>query len=176
MVQPPAVVVKREVYEKLGSFFGVHYGEDWEMWIRIARHYPVAYSPKCLATYRGGHNTNISSQSVLSGQNIADLKKVIEIVQPYLPEEKRQQLKKAALKNFSNSFSKAAYRVYAKNGASKTAAQLAKGALKLHINPRTLYWCVRFLLARLVYKSEASPVPQETGNTLMQQVPVEDAV
>ena len=30
-LQPPSVVVKREVYEKLGSFFGVHYSEDWEM-------------------------------------------------------------------------------------------------------------------------------------------------
>src|SRR5688500_18356669 len=64
MVQPPAVVVKRSVYEEIGSFFGVHYGEDWEMWIRIASKYPVGYSPKCLATYRGGHSTNISSEYV----------------------------------------------------------------------------------------------------------------
>lgn len=67
MVQPPPVVVKREVYENLGGFFGVHYGEDWEMWIRIASKYPVAYSPKCLAAYRGGHRTNISSNYILSG-------------------------------------------------------------------------------------------------------------
>jgi len=30
------MVVKREVYEKLGGFYGVEYGEDWEMWVRIA--------------------------------------------------------------------------------------------------------------------------------------------
>jgi glycosyltransferase involved in cell wall biosynthesis len=149
LLQPPAVVVKREVYETLGSFFAVHYGEDWEMWIRIAAHYPVAYTPKCLATYRGGHSTNISSQAVLSGQNIRDLKKVIGIAQQYLPAEKRRELKDLALKNYSNSFAKAAYRVYTKNKATPTAQQLAKGALRLHVNPRTLYWCLRFLTARM---------------------------
>ena len=60
-IQPPSVVVKRSVYEKLGGFFGVEYGEDWEMWIRIAAHYPVAFSPKCLALYRSS-NANISSR------------------------------------------------------------------------------------------------------------------
>ncbi|HEX4850834.1 MAG TPA: glycosyltransferase, partial [Puia sp.] len=47
-VQPPAIVVKRYVYEQLGGFFGVHYGEDWEMWVRIAAHFPVAHSPRQL--------------------------------------------------------------------------------------------------------------------------------
>lgn len=154
-LQPPAVVVKREVYEKLGSFFAVHYGEDWEMWIRIAANYPVAYSPKCLATYRGGHNTNISSQAVLSGQNIVDLKKVIAIVQNYLPEKKRQELKNNAQKNFSNSFAKSAFRVYTKKGTKEAAQQLAKSALQLHINPRTLYWYTRFQLARLLRERSA---------------------
>ena len=149
MVQPPAVVVKREVYEKLGSFFAVHYGEDWEMWIRIAANYPVAYSPKSLATYRGGHSTNISSQSVLSGQNITDLKKVIGIVQDYLPADKRAEIKNQALKNFSNSFAKSAYRLYTEKNNKEAAQQLVKGALQLHINPRTLYWYLRYVYARL---------------------------
>jgi len=150
-LQPPAVVVKRSVYENLGSFFAVHYGEDWEMWVRIAAHYPVAYSPKCLATYRGGHSTNISSQAVLSGQNITDLKKVIEIIQAYLPVEKRQKIKNDSLKNYSISFSNSAYRVYTKNRDKQTAAQLMKGALKLHINPYTLYNLARLQWARLTH-------------------------
>lgn len=151
LLQPPAVVVKRSVYEKLGSFFAVHYGEDWEMWVRIAAHYPVAYSPKCLATYRGGHSTNISSQAVLSGQNITDLKKVIDIVQAYLPVEKRQKIKKNALKNYSISFSNSAYRVYTTKGDKQTATQLMKGAFKLHTNPHTLYNLARLQWARLLH-------------------------
>lgn len=149
LIQPPAVVVKRAVYEHLGSFFAVHYGEDWEMWTRIAAHYDVAYSPNCLATYRGGHNTNISSQAVLSGQNIVDLKKVIRIIQEYLPAGKRRELKNEAKKNFSTSFAKSSYRLYTQKKSDAAALQLAKGALQLHRNPRTLYWCGRFFLARL---------------------------
>jgi glycosyltransferase involved in cell wall biosynthesis len=160
LLQPPAIVVKRAVYEKLGSFFAVHYGEDWEMWIRIAARYDVAYSPKCLATYRGGHSTNISSQAVRSGQNIRDLKKVINIVQDYLPAEKRRELKNEALRNFSNSFAKSAYRVYTKKGTTETAVQLARGALRLHVNPRTLYWWLRFWAARVgsLHRGEDGPL------------------
>lgn len=77
-LQPPAIVVKRTVYEQLGGFFAVHYGEDWEMWIRIAANFPVAFSPKYLAAYRV-HTNNISSRSLVTGQNIKDLNTVIKI-------------------------------------------------------------------------------------------------
>ncbi len=59
-LQVCAMVVKRSVYEGLGSFYAVHYGEDWEMWARIATKFQVAYSPKDLALYRV-HNNNIST-------------------------------------------------------------------------------------------------------------------
>src|SRR4030095_719842 len=29
LIQPPAIVVKRAVYETLGSFYAAHFGEDW---------------------------------------------------------------------------------------------------------------------------------------------------
>jgi hypothetical protein len=47
LLQPPAIVVKH-YYETLGGFFAVHFGEDWEMWTRIASKFPT-YSPKYLA-------------------------------------------------------------------------------------------------------------------------------
>ncbi len=141
MVQPPAVVVKRSVYEKLGGFFGVHYGEDWEMWIRIASQYSVAYSPKCLATYRGGHNSNISTRSIFSGENFRDLSTVIDIAQSYLPKSKRKSLKQLAKKNFSISYSKSSYKLFKKNYANKKIAfKLALGALKFNVNIRSVYW------------------------------------
>lgn len=93
LLQTPCIVVKRNVYEHLGGFFGVHYGEDWEMWTRIAAHYPVAYSPKPLAFYRV-HNSNITSNSYRTGQNIKDISTVIDIIQDYLPKEERMKLKK----------------------------------------------------------------------------------
>ena len=140
MVQPPAVVVKRSVYEELGSFFGVHYGEDWEMWIRIASKYPVGYSPKCLATYRGGHSTNISSDYVAKGKNIDDILRVIDIVQDYLPFGKRKEIKKAAKNNFAISYAKSAYRILKVEKNKKLAQILVKGSLKLSRNIRTVYW------------------------------------
>ncbi len=139
LIQPPAVVVKRSVYEEIGSFFGVHYGEDWEMWIRIASRFQVVYSPKCLATYRGGHTTNISSSYISSGKNIDDLLKVIEIVQDYLPHNQKKKIKKTAKQNFSISYAKSAYRLIKNNNATQ-ALMLAKGSLRLSINMRNIYW------------------------------------
>ena len=130
-LQPPAIVVKREVYEKLGGFFAVHYGEDWEMYTRIAAHYPVAYSPKYLAQYRV-HQNNITSRAYLKGQHIDDLKKVIEIIQHYLPPQKRTWARQSALRTKSIWFSRHAHAVYLKN--PRAALAHAKNALRLQIN------------------------------------------
>jgi hypothetical protein len=104
-IQPPAIVVKRNVYEKLGGFFAVHYGEDWEMWTRIASHYPVAHSPKLLAHYRM-HQNNISGKYYLSGQNIKDIATVINIIQQYLPPEQKKTLMLNAKRNWSHYFAR----------------------------------------------------------------------
>jgi glycosyltransferase involved in cell wall biosynthesis len=100
-LETPSMVVKRSVYEQLGSFFAVHYGEDWEMWARIASHFPVAYSPKCLAQYRYMNNTSISHRYIRQGQNIQDITKIINIIQQYLPKEHRKSLKKDALRYYA---------------------------------------------------------------------------
>ncbi|MEO8568938.1 MAG: glycosyltransferase [Ginsengibacter sp.] len=150
MLQAPAVVVKRSVYEKIGGFFAVHYGEDWEMWIRIASQYKVAYSPKCLATYRDGHNSNISTKSILSGENFRDLSTVIDIVKNYIPESKRKSIRHLAKKNFSISYAKYSYKLFKKNHANeKIAVKLALGALKFNINIRSVYWASRLCVAYL---------------------------
>ena len=146
LLQAAAMVVRRSVYEHLGSFFAVHYGEDWEMWTRIAAHYPVAYSPISLALYRGGqgHSASITSNSLNTGQNIRDITTVIEIVQNYLPKEKRKTLKKIAVKNFSRAYAKASNRIYLQN--PKTAFVQANGALKMHLDIKTIYWVIKLYL------------------------------
>lgn len=143
LLQAACMVVKRSVYEHLGSFFAVHYGEDWEMWTRIAAHYPVAYSPACLALYRGGqgHSASITSNSLSTGQNIRDITTVIEIVQNYLPEEKRKLLKKIAVKNFSRAYAKASNRIYLHN--PNAAFVQASGALKMNADIKTIYWVMK---------------------------------
>lgn len=137
LLNPPAIVVKRSVYEKLGSFFAVHYGEDWEMWARIGANYKVAYSPANLALYRL-HNNNITSRSFATGQNIRDIEKVIEIIQSYLPADKRRELKRKAKRYFSIYFTKSANKILRKQRNPQVALKQARGALAMQINSTTI--------------------------------------
>ena len=147
-LQPPSIVVKRSVYEHLGGFFGVICGEDWEMWIRIAAHYKVAYSPKCLALYRTGH-LNITHQNQATGQHIKDINKVIDIVQAYLPADKKRKLKNNAKRSFSIHYAMAANRTYLSH--KQTAFVQARGAFKMHKNIRTFYWIFRLYLRHILH-------------------------
>ena len=141
-VEPPAMVVKRTVYEELGSFFAVHYGEDWEMWIRIAAHFPVAFSPSYLALYRK-HPNNISTQSLLSGQNIRDIEKVIDITQQYLPPEQRKKLKRLARKNFSKYFANISHQILHELHNAKAALYQGRMALNMDVNTTTFFSLVK---------------------------------
>jgi len=145
LIQPPAIVVKREVYEHLGSFFAVHYGEDWEMWVRIATHYPVACSPKVLAHYRI-HGSNISTNSVLSGQNIKDIQKVIQIINDYLPQPRRRKLRNEAKRNFSGYFASLSDQIYHDHHNPKAALKQAYLSLKMHVNKLTIKYTIKILV------------------------------
>jgi hypothetical protein len=87
-LQPPSMVVRREVYEQLGGFDEriSSYGEDWEMWVRIAAHYPVWYETEPLALYRI-HKSSLTGNTLRTGENARELRQVIEINRAYLPEE-----------------------------------------------------------------------------------------
>jgi len=152
LIQPPAIVVKREVYEKLGGFFAAHFGEDWEMWSRIASKYPVAYSPLRMACYRVSNIHSISQQSFLSGQNIRDIIRVIDIIQDYLPESRKKEVKDFALAYYAIYCIKVANSLLKSN--RKAAFIQAKGAFKMHKNMRTFYWVVRFYLMHLIRYKE----------------------
>lgn len=92
-IQYAAIAVKREVYEQLGSFYGITYGEDWEMWVRIARHYPIAYTPSVLADYRR-HSNSISGTKHAYGEYFLDLELAMSYIQQHIPAHQRQELLK----------------------------------------------------------------------------------
>lgn len=94
-LQPPSIVIKRSVYEHLGAYYSAHYGEDWELWVRVAKHYPVAYSPKNLSSYRI-HSNNITSNSLLSASTVDDMNRAISLIAPMIPDEKRKKVIKNA--------------------------------------------------------------------------------
>ena len=100
-LQTPAVVVKRQVYEQLGGFCPqANSAFDWEMWKRIAVHYPVWYEPQPLACFRE-HPASESIDFIKTGQQIADTRHAIEISRAYLPKEAAEKLSEEARRHYA---------------------------------------------------------------------------
>lgn len=158
LLQACSIVVKRSVYEDLGSFYKVHYGEDWEMWVRIAANYSVAYSPDTLAAYRI-HNNSISSTYVKTGQNIRDIKIVIDLIEKHLPEETRKKIKNASKKNFAIYFTGNAQQIYKKQHDISAALKQAQGALFLHFNVQTFTSLIKLYIRTILYRFRLSIQP-----------------
>jgi len=148
-IQYCAITVRRDAYETLGGFYGPPYGEDWETWVRLAAHYPVAYTPEVLADYRR-HESSISGRSFLTGQNLRDLHWVINTVQQYLPQAERKRAKEEALRYYAHYGVTTAYRLWQvaqqKEGAlaQMQAARQLHGDLKLYLRMAKLYAQIAF--------------------------------
>ena len=132
-LEPPAMVVKRSVYEDLGSFYMVNCSEDWLMWNRIAAKYPVAYHPEVLAKYRN-HDQNTTAVSFKNRKNFLDIYKTMLYNIAHLPEHLRAESEKASRKNFSFYFANLAHRQYHANHDKEEAIIVAKDALKFQVN------------------------------------------
>jgi hypothetical protein len=131
-LQPPAMVVRREVYERLGGFDRriSRYGEDWEMWVRIAAQYPVWYEVEPLALYRV-HPASLTGNTIRTGENGGDLRNVIDINRSYLPEEHAQEWTDIARKNFALACLRRARRMADAGDEQGSWAQIRE-ALKTH--------------------------------------------
>lgn len=139
LFQAPSVVVKRSVYEHLGTIYGEHYGEDWLMAIRIAANYEVIYSPKSLANYRIRTN-NLTSRALTTGQNIKGMSTLLDAMQEYLPEGKRKMLKNEAKRNFACYITTTvADRLYHDMNNPKAALLQAWGVFRFYPRLDTLY-------------------------------------
>lgn len=146
LLQPPSMVVKRSVYEDLGGFYAGYYGEDWEMWCRIATKYSVATTPDCLAMYRV-HSQNISAHAHHTGQSQKDIARFIEIISSYLPEGERAGIKNEALKNYANHFSGIAVKNF--QADKKKNFQMALAAFRFHRNKQTFRNLIRIIYATI---------------------------
>ncbi|MFC7671332.1 hypothetical protein ACFQT0_31385 [Hymenobacter humi] len=149
-ISTPSVVVKRIVYEQLGGFFAVHYGEDWEMWARIAAHFPIAYSPRCLAYYRYLNRTSISYSSIKNGQNITDIMQIIDIMQQYLPVEQRERLKMMAQRNYSRYCASLAHTIYEQEADYDAAFVQTSGALHMSKDLKVLYLVLKLYVKHII--------------------------
>jgi glycosyltransferase involved in cell wall biosynthesis len=131
------ITVKREVYEKLGGYYGVNYGEDWEMWARIAAHYKVGYTPEILAEYRM-HTDSISSASFGNAHNIRDIRWVINTIQKLVPQEQRKQVYRAASKHYAHYALTIANLIWHRTQNKKSTHLQICEALKMHTDATML--------------------------------------
>jgi glycosyltransferase involved in cell wall biosynthesis len=148
-VQYAAMTVKREVYEQLGSFYGSTGGEDWEMWIRIASKFPVAYSPEIFAKYRQ-HANSITAGKFLNGQTIKDILRVINIAEQYLPEHQKKQISARSRKYYAWYCLNIALSVWTQTGDKKKVMAQITEILKLHNSDPSMYHVILKLYIKML--------------------------
>lgn len=150
-IQTPSIVVRRDVYERLGGFDRrmTCWGEDWEMWVRIAANYPVWYEVEPLALYRIS-STSLTGTSTRTGKNIQDFRRAISIVQNYLPKEHAPQLAKTALNNCAF-YALFTARQFVKAGDTSAAISQIREALKCRSSIRVLKSSMQ-LSTELIYQ------------------------
>ena len=137
-LQPPSIVVRRDVYERLGGFDDriQSYGEDWEMWTRIAAHYPVWYEPEPLALYRM-RAASLSRGAVSTGQNIRDLARAISINRALLPADQADAITSFATVDTALTALRRSHRMLRAGETHGPLVQLRE-ALRLSRSPRVL--------------------------------------
>jgi glycosyltransferase involved in cell wall biosynthesis len=148
-IQVASIAVKREVYETLGGFCGVHYAEDWEMWARIATRYSFAYTPAILASYRK-HEKSILGQSLNTAQNLKDLEFVIEKISTYLPESQREKISRESRKHSANDALRTANQLWTQGKNTKGVLAQIRNGWKMHKDPMIAYKTLR-LLAKIMF-------------------------
>jgi glycosyltransferase involved in cell wall biosynthesis len=63
-VTPSTVLIRKACFDRAGLFDeGLRYVDDWDLWQRIAQHYPFAYLDEPLVIYRF-HETNASRNTI----------------------------------------------------------------------------------------------------------------
>ncbi|MGN6166051.1 MAG: glycosyltransferase family 2 protein [Flavisolibacter sp.] len=147
-IQYCSIAVKRQVYENLGGFYGVSYGEDWEMWARIAANYAVAYTPAILSGYRI-HLNSVSGRSFKNGQNMQDLRWVINTIEKHVLPERREEIKKKTNKFYAHYALRVANRLWKINHDKEAAKIQIHEAIKMH-KDYSLYWKIFKLYTKML--------------------------
>lgn len=146
-IQYAAITVRREVYEELGSFFGITYCEDWEMWVRIAKQFPVAYTPQLLADYRK-HTQSITGQKFLNSTYLKDLYAAMKLIQRHLPPDQKQRILKRSKKFYALYAIRMANDLWHQLHDKKTVNASINEALAMHKNYK-MYWGILKLYTKM---------------------------
>ncbi len=144
-IMTPSICVRREAYERLGGFHpALHCAEDWEMWVRIARDYPIVYVPQPLARYRMQANSN-TGRNVSTARDVAFNGIAIEMIRGHLPADIAGQVATRARHTYARSALETAKDCARRGDVSAALAQL-RGALRLSRSAGTLIAAARTLV------------------------------
>ncbi len=95
-VRPPGVAVRHSALEAVGGFrTDLPHAADWEMWARLAALGPVWFEDRSLARYRR-HSASDTAGRVLSGENITERLRCIDIVSESVDADRRASLARRA--------------------------------------------------------------------------------
>ena len=157
-LQTPAMVVRREVYERLGGFDRrLTWTEDWEMWVRIAMHFPVWYETAPLALYRV-HSQSSSGRQINTAETIRDVRRAIEILRAYLPVERADALARQAIHATAHAAIRRGRR-FAASGVRAAARAHAYEAVRTEASPGVIAGAARVMLATLLPTRRPSEAP-----------------
>ncbi|WP_324671899.1 glycosyltransferase family 2 protein [Hymenobacter sp. GOD-10R] len=148
-IQTPSIVVRRAVYENLGGFDRrLSWTEDWEMWVRIAASYPVAYEPTVLAEYRR-HQSSNTGQYIRSGENMRDVKRAIAIINEYMPVDYKNTQLREAFGTYAKLGLITAYDLLHRFQDKQGSRNQLNEAFSMNKNPYFLLRCLKLYLALL---------------------------
>jgi len=137
--------VRRDVDERVGGFDDriLSYGEDWEMWTRIAAHYPVWYEPEPLALYRV-RAASLTTGAASTGQNIRDLACAISLNRALLPPNDADAITSFATVDTAVTALRRSHRML-RAGETRAPLVQLREALRLSRSPRVLTGSAKLL-------------------------------
>lgn len=167
-IQFVTMVVKRKVYERLGSFYGVFAGEDWEMWTRVAKVYPIVYVPANLADYRRYIGT-ISWPYIEKGINAKELAATTLYIESKLDPKDRHVMRKTKKRRAISCLNIASF-IWDQSLDLKLINELAIIALRLESNSPEIYSKLFKLYFKVFRKSLKIPFKKQIKEEKIQQV------
>jgi GT2 family glycosyltransferase len=128
-LQAVCMTARRDVYEAVGGFDSriPSYGEDWEMWVRIAARYPVHFDPAPLAVYRLRDSS--LTRTTTPSRNLDQLRLVAELNRGVLPPDRGAALARCANVNAAAASLRRAVRAF-DAGDHRLAAAHTRAALR----------------------------------------------
>jgi glycosyltransferase involved in cell wall biosynthesis len=81
-----SVLIRRRALDQVGGFDErLRTSEDWDLWLRFSRHFPVVFEPGVVAVYNRSPD-GLSSRGVASGLALEDKRRVVEKAAQLLPD------------------------------------------------------------------------------------------